>query len=83
MQALESVQTTLDAVRDECRQAKQAISHAQDSSSGLLSVTERLQRDLKANEKRTTMVQQFLEQYQLTSSEATALQVRHSLLSKP
>lgn len=61
---------------ESCRRSKTTLGGAKESSSGLLAATEKLQQDLAANQRRSELVQEFLQQYQLSGSEVNALQVR-------
>ena len=80
LQALDSVQRDLDGLATGCRLSRQAVLGARESTAGLLTDTERLQSELAANQKHTQLVQQFLEQYQLSASEVEALQARNNRL---
>lgn len=76
LQALDQVQGSLDGLMSGCQRSKAAVAGAQESTAGLLAETERLQLELAANEKRSSLVQRFLEQYQLSPAEVEALQVQ-------
>lgn len=69
------VQRDLEGLKDGCRLSKEALASAQGSTSALLNDTDRLHRETAASEKRSELVQKFLQQYQLSSTEIAALEV--------
>lgn len=68
-QALDDVQHQLDALTASCTSINAAVSSAKSSSSGLLSAADKLARDLAQLDSKRAMVEQFLDQYQLTPEE--------------
>ena len=75
MQALEEVQSELDALSSGCSAINTALAADRSSSADLLSESDKLQHELATSQKRSTLVQSFFKQYQLSAVETSALQV--------
>ena len=75
LQVLDQIQRDLDGLADSCRLSREAIGSAKDSTSTLLTDTDRLHREAAVNRKRTELIQKFLQQYQLTPLELAHLEV--------
>ena len=76
MQALDMVQRDVDGLSESCKQTTSALSVSRASTTELLAAMEQVQRDLEISERRSQLVHTFLEQYQLSTAELSALQVR-------
>ncbi|PRW32513.1 Conserved oligomeric Golgi complex subunit 6 isoform A [Chlorella sorokiniana] len=74
LQALDCVQSDLDALSSCCEAMGGALAGSRAAAADLLHDTARLTRALQTSETRSQLVGRFLEQYQLTPAEATALQ---------
>lgn len=72
-QALDEVQRNLDGLCTSCSQITTVLSNTKSSTSQLLSETERLQRDLEGVERKSQLINEFLEQYQLLPEEVRGL----------
>ena len=75
LQALDDVQSELDALTTGCSAINAALAADRSSSSDFLRESERLQHELATSQKRSTLVQSFFKQYQLSAAEIAALQV--------
>ena len=75
LQALEEVQSELDAVSTGCSAINAALAADKSSSADLLSESDKLQHELATSQKRSTLVHSFFKQYQLSAAEIAALQV--------
>lgn len=75
LQVLDQIESDLSGLAEGCRLSKEAIGAAKDSTSTLLSETDRLHREAAANRKRTGLIQKFLQQYQLSPEEHAQLEV--------
>lgn len=75
MQVLDLVQRDVAGLTTECRAAKEAVASARESTAGLLSDADRLQKEAASNRKRGELVHHFLQQYQLSPVEVAALEV--------
>lgn len=71
---LESVHQELQSVSKHCDEMNSALVHNKNSSAGLHLETTRLQHALRVSEVRSSLIETFLQQYQLDASEITALQ---------
>ena len=78
-QALDVVQSDLDSISECCSRITGALATTRHASADLLDETAKLRRSLEASLHRSRLVEQFLEQYQLSHDEVYALQVRASL----
>lgn len=75
LQALEEVQSELDALSTGCSAIHAALAADRSSSADLLSESDKLQHELATSQKRSTLVHSFFNQYQLSAAEIAALQV--------
>lgn len=75
LQALEEVQSELDALSSGCSTINAALAADRTSSADLISESDKLQHELATSQKRSTLVHSFFKQYQLSSAEIAALQV--------
>ena len=75
LQALEEVQSELDALSTGCSAINAALAADRLSTADLLSESDKLKRELATSQKRSTLVQSFFQQYQLSAAEIAALQV--------
>lgn len=75
LQALEDVQSELNALSSGCAAINIALAADRSSSADLLSESDKLQHELVTSQKRSTLVQSFFKQYQLSAAEISALQV--------
>ena len=75
VQALDEVQSELDALSSGCSAINAALAADRSSSADLLSEADRLQHELAISQKRSTLVHSFFKQYQLSAAEISALQV--------
>ena len=78
LQALENVQEELDALSSGCNAINAALEADRASSADLLSESDRLQHELDVSCIRSGLVQNFFQQYQLSTAEISALQVKLS-----
>ncbi len=76
LQALQDVQGELDALSSGCSAINAALAADRTSSADLLAESDKLQHELAVSETRSGLVNSFFEQYQLSSAEISALQVR-------
>jgi len=76
MQALDVVQADLDSLSSCCGRITGALAASRAASAELLGETAKLGRSLESSLSRSHLVEQFLEQYQLSHDEVYALQVR-------
>ena len=76
LQALEDVQEELDALSSGCNAINAALEADRASSADLLSESDRLQHQLAVSRIRSGLVQNFFKQYQLSTAEVSALQVK-------
>lgn len=74
-QALDDVQSEMDALTTGCAAINAALAADRSSSADFLRESDRLQHELATSQKRSTLVQSFFKQYQLSAAEITALQV--------
>jgi hypothetical protein len=75
MQALDVVQSDLDSLSECCTRITGVLATTRHGSADLLDETAKLRRSLEASLHRSRLVEQFLEQYQLSHDEVYALQV--------
>ncbi len=76
LQALQDLQGELDALSSGCSAINAALAADRTSSADLLAESDKLQHELAVSETRSGLVNSFFEQYQLSSAEISALQVR-------
>ncbi|MEW5300794.1 MAG: hypothetical protein WDW36_003699 [Sanguina aurantia] len=74
IQALDQVQLNLDALSLNCSNIVTQLASTQAATGALLSGTERLSHDSESVERRSALVGNFLDQYQLTPQEMASLQ---------
>ncbi|KAL4424572.1 hypothetical protein ABPG77_009156 [Micractinium sp. CCAP 211/92] len=74
IQMLDLVQKDLDSLSTCCERMGTSLAGSRSAAADLLHDTEKLRRALQISETRSQLVGRFLEQYQLTPAEATALQ---------
>ncbi|EIE27799.1 component of oligomeric golgi complex 6 [Coccomyxa subellipsoidea C-169] len=74
IKALDAAQADLDALAGGCARINGALMSSRASAMEMLAETERVARELAASETRSKLVDAFLQQYQLTPDEVTALQ---------
>ena len=79
IQVLDQIQNDLSGLAEGCRLSREAIAAAKDSTSTLLADTDRLHREAAANQKRSELIQKFLQQYQLSPAELAHLEVGPAL----
>jgi len=75
LQALDAVQQDLDSLAEDCTHINGALAGAKAASADITAETERVSRELAASQLRSRLAEQFLQQYQLSPEEVTALQV--------
>jgi len=75
LQALDAVQQDLDNLAEDCTHINGALAGAKAASADITAETERVSRELAASQLRSRLAEQFLQQYQLSPEEVTALQV--------
>lgn len=75
-QALDVVQADLESLASCCQRITGALSASRGATAELLGETAKLARSLESSARRSQLVGQFLEQYQLSHDELYALQVR-------
>lgn len=75
LQALEEVQSELNALSTGCSAINTALAADRTSSADLISESDKLQHELATSQKRSTLVHSFFKQYQLSATEIAALQV--------
>ncbi|KIZ02121.1 Conserved oligomeric Golgi complex subunit 6 [Monoraphidium neglectum] len=74
IRSLDDVQAQLDALAASCTSMTEAVASAKTSGGALLAEADKLGREAAAVESKAALVEQFLEQYQLTPEEVAALQ---------
>ena len=74
-QALDVVQRDVDGLSTSCSETSAALASTRATTAELLAAMDQVQRTLETSEKRSQLVQTFLEQYQLSPAELDALQV--------
>ncbi|KAI8473219.1 MAG: component of oligomeric golgi complex 6 [Monoraphidium minutum] len=74
IQSLDCVQSQLDALTASCAAMGAAVASAKASGGALLAEADKLGREAGAVEAKAALVEQFLDQYQLTPDEVAALQ---------
>ncbi|KAL3149170.1 hypothetical protein ABBQ32_002003 [Trebouxia sp. C0010 RCD-2024] len=72
--ALDDVQSEMDALTTGCAAINAALVADRSSSADFLRESDRLQHELATSQKRSTLVQSFFKQYQLSAAEIAALQ---------
>jgi hypothetical protein len=82
-QALDAAQRDLDGLSQGCEHINSALRAAKAAGAEMLADTERISRDLAVSQTRSRLVEHFLEQYQLSPQEVSALQVTHSPPVRP
>uniref|UniRef100_A0A7S0RHC7 Conserved oligomeric Golgi complex subunit 6 n=1 Tax=Chlamydomonas leiostraca TaxID=1034604 RepID=A0A7S0RHC7_9CHLO len=74
IKVLDQVQGNLDGLSSSCGQISSILATTKTSTSQLLGEMERLQQEYEAADRKSQLVANFLEQYQLTPDETAALQ---------
>ena len=69
------VQYEVDGLSASCKQTAAALAASRASTTELVAAMDQVQRALDTSERRSQLVQTFLEQYQLSPDELAALQV--------
>lgn len=69
------MQQDLDSLAEDCTHINGALAGAKAASADITAETERVSRELAASQLRSRLAEQFLQQYQLSPEEVTALQV--------
>ena len=75
MQALDLVKADLDGLAAGCGRVDALLAGTRSATAGLLAETDRNEKALAASEARSNLVERFLQQYQLSSTELDVLQV--------
>lgn len=76
LQAVQDLQNELDSLSSGCAAIDSALAANKALSSEFFNESEGLGHELDRNQQKSLLVQKFFDQYQLTPSEITALQVR-------
>ena len=75
LQALDLVKADLDGLAAGCGRVDALLAGTRSATAGLLAETDRNEKALAASEARSNLVERFLQQYQLSSTELVVLQV--------
>eukprot|EP00798_Chlamydomonas_sp_ICE-L_P018575 gene18575-25084_t len=74
MKALDTVQNNLDGLSSSCSRITEVLATTKASAAPLLTDSEQLQKNLEQVDKKSALINDFLEQYQLSPEEVDALQ---------
>ena len=75
LQALDLVKADLDGLAAGCGRVDALLAGTRSATAGLLAETDRNEKALAASEARSSLVERFLQQYQLSATELDVLQV--------